>query len=233
MSLDIHKYNFSGKPEKDRWLDKVFPFFWMCETYIAKVLSRAHLNMTFGMERFRCQCVNHTMPLLLHAHYAFSKWTPAITQALTFITVCFIFSIWAWDNTISLCGAPDCLSVWISVVIHRYLEVHLHSQKPGQRTELIADASPGRKVVCSTPHCLKDYMCKMAPVWIFALACCLGFMQMESMYSGAVRRSTSVQSESATTLDPVSVSRLAFKFRSWFYHTNWILVLSLDLTGLK
>lgn len=78
-------------------------------------------------------------------------------------------------------------SVYICMNLHViHLNVHLYSQKPGQHNGPVADASSGSGV-CFT-QCLKGCMCKMAQ---FALACWLCSMQMESMYSGAERCSTS------------------------------------------
>lgn len=43
-------------------------------------------------------------------------------------------------------------------------------------------------------------------------------MQMESMYSGAERHSTSVQSLNGRTIDSICLLNLALEFQSWFQH---------------
>lgn len=76
-----------------------------------------------------------------------------------------------WCSSLCICMNPG--------VIHKYLKVHLYSQKAGQQEGLIADASAGSRVLCSTLQCFEVYMCKMAH--FFALACWLCSMQMKSM----------------------------------------------------
>lgn len=121
-------------------------------------------------------------------------------------------------------------SVWIFVWFISIWRCIYTVRSQGNRKGLNANASSGSRgslFITAVPQRLHVYD---GP---FALACWLCSMQMESMYSGAEGRLTSVQSFNGTTLDPVYVLKLSLKLQPGFQHTNWILVSSPELIGLK
>lgn len=164
-----------------------------------------------------------------------SKWTQAITQAITFITVWFILRIWGYNNTISLCGVAVCvISVWIFVWFISIWRGICTARSQGNRKGLIADAPSGSGVRYLTPRSLWWTVSVTQPLlWMFALAYWLRSMQMKSMYSRAERCSTSIQSLHGTAVDPIYVFKFLFKLWSSFKHANWILTWSPELIGLK